>query len=128
MYPRSFKSSSIDTRSLTLWAPRPPVEEAKGQQRGMVEQQADHEQPGADGQVDDRRRLRPPVNVPEQQVQRDSDEQKGHGHRHVDVAGDSWQRRAGVRSSGDVHAGVHSHLDDGGHDHDEQVDGTGGSG
>jgi hypothetical protein len=78
---------------------------------------------------------RPPVDVPEQQVQRDSDEQEGHGHRHVGVAGDSWQRRAGagvlsagVRSSGDVDAGVHAHLDDGGHDHDEQVDGTSGSG
>ena len=105
------------------------------QQRGVVEQQVDHEQADADGQVDNRRPRSSPVDVPEQQVQHDSDEQEGHGQSHVGPDADRWHRRAGAevlsagfRSSGDVDAGVHAHLDDGGDHDDEQVDGTSGSG
>jgi hypothetical protein len=47
---------------------------------GEVEQQVDQDHPGAHGREDDDRPWYVPVDVPEQQVERDSDEDEHRGH------------------------------------------------
>jgi hypothetical protein len=96
---------------------------------GLVEQQVDHDHPGGDGQVDRQWSRGPPVEVPQQQVQRSAGggKERGRSDAGGEAHGDGSQVAGGRVAR---YRETDANPESGGapEEHDEQVHGTCGAG
>ena len=103
----------------------------RDEQGGVVKQKVDQDEPGAHNREDHQRLLSGPVDVPEQQVQGDSDRHEDRCHCDVGGEADPDQGRVGGavlygggRAARYLDAGMDAELGDAGQDHHEQVQGS----